>query len=234
MRRPYCAARGRPAERVGGAHARHGSVRLCLGRRASCHARDPVQTARSARPSPSMPSAGHAHARRRQSVTRPITAVPGWRSPSSADRALGVGRPATTAQKPQPMLNTSHISAAETSPQLGDQLEHRRHGQRLGDLEADAVAEPQQVEQAAAGDVGQPADLDVGAQQLQDRAHVDHGRLEQRRRRRVAPPSSPGARPAPARRRRAARAGPASGRWSARRTPAGRSAHRRGARAGRR
>ena len=55
------------------------------------------------------------------------------------------------------------------------------HGERVLDGVADAVAaQPQEVQQAAAGDVGQPVDVEAGAQERERRADVDHGRLEQR------------------------------------------------------
>ena len=60
-----------------------------------------------------------------------------------------------------------------------DELEDSRHRERVGDAEADAGVEAQQVAQPAAGDVGQAVHLDVRAQEVQDRAHVDDGRLEE-------------------------------------------------------
>ena len=78
-------------------------------------------------------------------------------------------------------MKTSHISAGGTSAARAIELEDRRDGQRLLDRVADAVAaQAQQVQQPAAGDVGQPVDVDAGAQQVERRAHVDDGRLEQR------------------------------------------------------
>ena len=44
----------------------------------------------------------------------------------------------------------------------------------------DAVAQAGEVQQPAAGDVREPVDRHVAAQQLERRSHVDHGRLEQR------------------------------------------------------
>ena len=79
------------------------------------------------------------------------------------------------------MLKTSHISAVGDGAEARDEVEDRRDRQRLPRSRSRAVAaEAQDVGQAAAGDVGQPADVDAGAQQLEDRAHVDDGRLEQR------------------------------------------------------
>ena len=77
------------------------------------------------------------------------------------------------------MLKTSCISSSETSAELLDQAEHRRHGERVVDLIPDLGLEAQQVVEAVAGDVGKPADVDRRAKQLEDRPHVDLGRLEQ-------------------------------------------------------
>ena len=44
---------------------------------------------------------------------------------------------------------------------LGDQLEHARHRERVVDQVADLRLEPQQVEEAVAGDVRQPAHVDA-------------------------------------------------------------------------
>ena len=65
------------------------------------------------------------------------------------------------------MLKTSCISSSATPPRSCDQPEDRRHGQRVVDLVADVGAEPQQVAEAAGGDVGEAADVDLGAQQLE-------------------------------------------------------------------
>ena len=89
-------------------------------------------------------------------------------------------RARTTQQKPQPMLNTSYISAGSTAPRARDQPEHRRHRQRAVDAVAHLGLQAQQVEQALAGDVGEAAHLDLRLEQLAHRAHVDHGGLEQR------------------------------------------------------
>ena len=63
---------------------------------------------------------------------------------------------------------------------LAHEVDDRRHGQRVLDREADGLVEAQQVQQAAAGDVGEAVDRDVRADQLERGAHVDHRRLEQR------------------------------------------------------
>ena len=86
----------------------------------------------------------------------------------------------TTQQNPQPMLKTCCISAGRRSRHSSrDQAEHRRDGQRRVDLEADLGLQAQEVQQPVAGDVREAVDRHVGAQQLEHRAHVDHGRLEQ-------------------------------------------------------
>ena len=91
------------------------------------------------------------------------------------------------------MLKTSHISRGrDVAAARATSAEDARHRQRRLDREADALAaEAQQVAQAAAGDVGEAVHGDVRAQQLEHRAHVDDGRLEQRVGDR-APPSSAG------------------------------------------
>ena len=116
-----------------------------------------------------------------------------------------------------PHLGLGHLAVR------ADQVEHRRHGQRRLDREADVAGEPQQVRQPAAGDVREAVDGQPGAQQLEHRAHVDDGRLEQhvgdrraRQRRRA------GGRGRAAR----ARGGRACSRWSAARSRAARSARR--------
>ena len=85
----------------------------------------------------------------------------------------------TTAQKPQPMLKTSHISASATAPSSLDELEDGRDRQRVGDLESDGGVQARQVQQPAAGDVREAVDAETGPQQLERRADVDRRRLEQ-------------------------------------------------------
>ena len=90
---------------------------------------------------------------------------------------IGVG---TTTQKPQPMLKTSHISAGATSPELGDQLEHRRRpgsGARIS--KPDSVAEPQQVQQPPPVMWARPWTASSEPSRASIGADVDHGRLEQ-------------------------------------------------------
>ena len=65
------------------------------------------------------------------------------------------------------MLKTSCISSSETLAALLDQLEDRRDRQRVVDLVADLGGEAEQVAEAAGGDVGEAADVDLGAQQLE-------------------------------------------------------------------
>ena len=119
-----------------------------------------------------------------------------------------------------------HLGLGDVA-ELAHEPEHGRHGQRVGDLEADVGVQAQQVQQPAAGDVRQAAHVGARAQQLEHRAHVDHRRLEQRVGHRGAAERGRGARRARGRRRRAARGGRARSRWSAGPTTAGRSARRR-------
>src|SRR6476620_735251 len=72
----------------------------------------------------------------------------------------------------------AHLLVGDAAVLL-DQAEDRGDGERVVDLVADLGGEPQQVLGAAGGDVGEAADLDLGAQQLDDRLDVDLGRLEQ-------------------------------------------------------
>jgi len=62
---------------------------------------------------------------------------------------------------------------------LGDQLEDRLGLQGLGDLKASVKTQAQEVAEAARGDVGEAAHVDMGAQQLDDRPDVDLSGLEQ-------------------------------------------------------
>jgi hypothetical protein len=72
-----------------------------------------------------------------------------------------------------PHLGVGH--AAEVADKGAD----RRDPERVGDLEADIAAEAREIEDAAAGDVREAVDRDAGAKELEDRADVDDGRLEQ-------------------------------------------------------
>jgi len=62
---------------------------------------------------------------------------------------------------------------------LLDQAEDRRDGEGGVDLVGDVGGEAVEVLQAAGGDVGEAAHIDLGAQQLEHRLDVDLGRLEQ-------------------------------------------------------
>ena len=115
-----------------------------------------------------------------RSVTVPIRRAPGWWASSSATAASAVDS-GTTATKPQPMLKTSHISASATPPRSRDEAEDRRDGQRVGRPRSrrrayrrSRLSSPPPVMCAS------PWTSSAGAQQLEHRAHVDHGRLEQR------------------------------------------------------
>ena len=77
------------------------------------------------------------------------------------------------------MLKTSCISSSETPPRSWISSKIGGTGSGVVDLVADLGGEAQQVAEAAGGDVGEAADLDLGAQQLDDRLDVDLGRLEQ-------------------------------------------------------
>ena len=80
------------------------------------------------------------------------------------------------------MLKTSHISASATAPQRAISSKIGGTGSGASIAEADVAVEAQEVVEAAAGDVRQAVDAVDGAgrQQLEDRADVDDGRLEQR------------------------------------------------------
>ena len=70
------------------------------------------------------------------------------------------------AQKPQPMLKTSCISSSENSPRSWIRSKTGGTGSGCVDLVADLGREPQQVAEAAGGEVGEAAHVDLGAQQL--------------------------------------------------------------------
>ena len=57
--------------------------------------------------------------------------------------------------------------------ELLDQAEDGRDVERVRELVADVAGEAQEVVQAVAGDVGEAADVGVGGEQLEHRAHVD-------------------------------------------------------------
>ena len=78
------------------------------------------------------------------------------------------------------MLKTSHISASGTAPRRATSPKTGGTGSGASIAKPTARPEAQQVAHAAAGDVREAAHGDVRAQQLEHRAHVDHGRLEQR------------------------------------------------------
>ena len=151
-----------------------------------------------------------------RSVTVPIRARARMVARRAARRRVGPAASGTTAQKPQPMLKTSHISASATSPSS------RTARTRAARAAGPSISKPtsacrrSRFEQPAAGDVREPVHGDVRAQQLEHRAHVDHGRLEQR-----VGDGCAAERGRASRRARApspARGGRASSRWSAGRT----------------
>ena len=79
------------------------------------------------------------------------------------------------------MLKTSHISASATSPSSWTSPKTGGTGSGSSISKPTSALQAQQVQQPAAGDVREPADVGSSrAQQLEHRAHVDHGRLEQR------------------------------------------------------
>src|SRR5450755_3731319 len=100
---------------------------------------------------------------RARSVTRPMTEVPGCRAWSSraASDACCAG---TTAQKPHPMLKTSHISITDTGPNSA--ISSKTGGTGSGSLISKPMCSPSLRRL-------------VSPQQLQDRAHVDDGGLQQ-------------------------------------------------------
>ena len=76
------------------------------------------------------------------------------------------------------MLKTSCISASEIPPSSWIRPKTGGDLERVRELVADVAGEAQEVVQAVAGDVGEAADVGVGGEQLQHRAHVDRRRLE--------------------------------------------------------
>ncbi len=87
------------------------------------------------------------------------------------------------------MLKTSCISSSATPPRSWISSKIGGDGQRVVDLVADLGGEAEQVAEAARGDVGEAADLDLGAQQLEHRLDVDLGRLQQDVAERAAEPA---------------------------------------------
>jgi hypothetical protein len=77
------------------------------------------------------------------------------------------------------MLKTRAISSSATSPRRCTRPKTGGTGQRVGHGVREVVAQPLEVVDAAAGDVREPMDRDVGAQQLEHGAHVDDRGLEQ-------------------------------------------------------
>jgi hypothetical protein len=72
-----------------------------------------------------------------------------------------------------------HLLVGDLAEPLHE-AEHRRDRQRVLDAVVDVVAQPVEVLQAAAGDVGEAVDVDgVAAQELEHRLDVDDRRLEQ-------------------------------------------------------
>ena len=77
------------------------------------------------------------------------------------------------------MLKTSYISSSGTSPSSAISSNTGGTVERIGDLVADRRREAGEVVEAVAGDVGEAADVDLRAEQLEDRGDVDLGRREQ-------------------------------------------------------
>ena len=111
-------------------------------------------------------------------MTVPIRRAPGW---CAASRAVGgVGRRGRHdgAEAAAHVEDLPHLGVGDRA-ELLDELEDGRDRQRVGDLEADGGVQARQVQQPAAGDVGEAVDAEAGAQQLEHRADVDRRRLEQ-------------------------------------------------------
>ena len=108
-----------------------------------------------------------------------MRAAPGWWAREQRDGGVGLrgghdGAEAAAHVEDLPHLGVGHL------PERLDEPEDGRHRQRVVDLEADVGVQAQQVQHPAAGDVREPAHVELRAQQLEHGADVDHGRLEQR------------------------------------------------------
>src|SRR4051794_33958648 len=98
--------------------------------------------------------------------------------PEQLDGFVGVvvGHDATEAAahvEGLPELRRLHLAT------VCDELEQRRNGERLVELESNRRLQPEQVQEALTGDVSEPPNLDVRGQQLADGPNVDHGGLEE-------------------------------------------------------
>ena len=145
--------------------------------------------------------------------------APGWCSRRSSSAAASSPAATTHAEAASHVEDPVHLLVADAGP-LVDQLEDRRHRQRRVDLVADLGGQPQQVLEAAGGDVGEPADVDRRSAAARRRAGR-RSRSARGGRRRAA---GRGGRPGP--RRGAARRAPsaqACSRWSGPRSRAARS-----------
>ena len=142
--------------------------------------RCPAGASEARRLSPARPTRGQPRPTPRLVGDLADRAAPGWRAPQQLERALGVAAGATTQQNPVPMLNTSHISASRHARRAAGSGRRSAAAASGASISvADAGVEPQQVEQAVAGDVREAVHLALRAQQVERRAHVDRGRLEQ-------------------------------------------------------
>ena len=94
------------------------------------------------------------------SVIGPITAAPRMEAREQLDGRVGLIGRDHRHEAAAHVEDLPHLGGGDLA-EGGDQLEHRRRGQRVGDRVADPRADPAQVHQAAAGDVRQAAHVDV-------------------------------------------------------------------------
>jgi hypothetical protein len=98
-----------------------------------------------------------------------------------AQERHGLVRPLRRHDRAEPAPHVEHpphLGRLHAAP-FRDQPEHRRRGEGRVDLKADVGAQPQEILQPIAGDVGEAVHRNVGSQQLEHRADVDHRGLEQ-------------------------------------------------------
>ena len=112
-------------------------------------------------------------------VTQPIRAAPGCRRASSSTAASACAA-GTTAQKPQPMLKTSHISASPTSASSCTRSKTAGTGSGASISKPTSACSRSRFSSPPPVMCASPRTSTSGAQQLEHRAHVDHRRLEQR------------------------------------------------------
>ena len=104
---------------------------------------------------PAMPSGGTVM-RSGSAVIVPIRRAPGWWRASSATRVGLVGLRHDDDEAAAHVEDLPHLRLGDVA-ELAHEVEDGRRRQRVGDLVADVGVEAQQVQQAAAGDVREPA-----------------------------------------------------------------------------